>query len=155
MSWEAELIGNKMRIDNSWLKKRRDELGLSQADLVSRLAAAGAEVNRVTVSKWELNKQPVQLLTTVDGTKMLAQALGLSSTDLLLTIYGDELEIEFDAKRISADVLQILERIIGYNTAQRAAVWAMLDIVDAIPDVDASKLKPGRILLSDSEPDVE
>jgi transcriptional regulator with XRE-family HTH domain len=148
-------IGEYVGMDNRWLGARRKALGITQGELADRLTEIGEATIRGTVTAWESNKREIRLLNTLEGVRILAQALDWKVSNVVFAVYGDDLNLEVNDKSLPSDVAQILERILGYNAAQRAAVWAMLDIVDAIPDVDASKLRPGRTLLSDSESDVE
>src|SRR5690349_14958392 len=119
-------------MDNHWLGARRKALGITQGELADRLSEIGEATIRGTVTAWESNKREIRLLSTLDGTRILAQALNWKVADLVFAVYGDELNLEMNDKPLPADVAQILERVLGYNAAQRAAVWAMLDIVDAI-----------------------
>lgn len=46
----------------SWLKQRREELGLSQDELAARLQTEGVEVTRATISNWETGRHKPPLM---------------------------------------------------------------------------------------------
>jgi transcriptional regulator with XRE-family HTH domain len=150
-----EAMGEYVGMDNRWLGARRKALGITQGELADRLTEIGEATIRGTVTAWESNKREIRLLSTLEGTRLLAQALEWTVADLIFAVYGDELNFEHNDKPLPADVAQILERILGYNDGQLAAVWKLLDIVDAIPDVDVTKLQGGHRVLTDNQDDVE
>jgi transcriptional regulator with XRE-family HTH domain len=66
------------------LRRRREQLGLSQGELASKLQDAGLEITRATVSHWETGRHPSPF-DSVSAISALAEILGISLTDLFKT----------------------------------------------------------------------
>lgn len=81
----------------NFIKKRREELDITQNELVARLQAEGIEVTRPTISNWERGEAPVPLHRT-DIRRALATALRMSERDLL-----DEMDYQVDKNAHSSE----------------------------------------------------
>jgi len=66
----------------SWIARRRNQLEISQSDLVARLTINGYEVSRPTVSNWENGKVPP--LDDPTFVRAIANALKMSVLDVLI-----------------------------------------------------------------------
>jgi transcriptional regulator with XRE-family HTH domain len=65
-----------------WIKQRREELGISQAELARRMETEGAPVSTAAVSHWEVERYNPPLEDD-DFRKALGRALKLNEAELL------------------------------------------------------------------------
>lgn len=97
----------------TWLRERREHLGLSQEALAVKLQQAGLDVSRAAVSHWETGRDnpPIR---DINGRRALAEALSLTVPDLLHMAgeveIGDEVvaSIPSDAARRAALIINRL-----------------------------------------------
>jgi transcriptional regulator with XRE-family HTH domain len=76
------MIPNMAQRKKNWLAKRREELRLSQEDVVSRLQLQGLDIARATLSHWETERYSIPL----DDPKLrqvLARILRMSIREML------------------------------------------------------------------------
>lgn len=94
-------------MENYWLRERRKQLDLNQADLAARLQVAGFNIDRASISHWEVGRhQPP--LDNPDFRKALAQALKVS-VPTLLKMAGYEVTGEFSEEaREAAEIVDQL-----------------------------------------------
>jgi len=108
-----------------WLRKRREELDLSQEEVASRLQVAGLNVGRSTISHWERGRYNPPL-EDASFRQALANILRLSIADLLMRagyeIADDDRSqaarqaadivdhLPPDAQGLALDYLQVLEK---------------------------------------------
>lgn len=91
----------------NWLKDRRIELNMSQADLAKKLQLQGVDITPGSISHWENNRNKPPIDDPVFR-KKLATVLNLSVTELLI-IAGYEMPSNSDtfAERAKSIVLQL------------------------------------------------
>ncbi len=94
-------------MNNIWLRERREQLGLNQGDLAARLQVAGFNVDRSSISHWEIGKHKPPL-ENPEFRKALAQALRVS-IPTLLKMAGYEIAVEYsDDARLAAEIVDQL-----------------------------------------------
>ena len=91
----------------NWLRQRREQLHLSQEDVISKLQLLGINVSRSSLSNWENNKFNPPLEDT-EFRNALAQVLMLSMSELL-TNAGYEINDARSKEAITA--AYIIERL--------------------------------------------
>lgn len=104
-------------VSSEWLRIRRQELKLSQDDLVTRLQADGLDVSRAALSAWEIGRAPSPL-DDVRKIKILANALEVD-VSVLLEIADIEIESAHQSESARRGAM-IIDRMSPAN--QKAAV---------------------------------
>src|SRR4051794_30304523 len=118
-------------MSNSWIKERREVLGLSQDELVAQLQTAGLDVTRATVSHWETGRYSSPL-DSARSIVILADVLKISLADLLKVVghdvsignYGESArraafiveQLSPDIQEVALEQLQVLQRRLGSNS---------------------------------------
>lgn len=74
-------------MDNSWLKKRREQIGLSQKAFADRLAERGIKRETNSISHWE-SGNTIPLLGSKEESRILADVLQWTLEELLAVVYG-------------------------------------------------------------------
>lgn len=91
----------------NWLRQRREQLHLSQEDVISKLQLQGINVSRSSLSNWENQKFNPPLEET-EFRNAIAQVLSMSVSELL-TMAG--YEINETKSRESVTAAAIVERL--------------------------------------------
>lgn len=115
---------------------RREEKGLSQAELVKRLRDSGwSNVHQTTISRIEKGERPVRL----GEARAIAEALGVELTQLLLTPDDSELVLELAAARLQLESVRqaIKNQTVDHFKAQR-------QLLDAYTRGVASRTEPAK-----------
>jgi transcriptional regulator with XRE-family HTH domain len=113
---------------------RREEKGISQADLVKALRDNGwSSVHQTTISRIEKGERPVRL----GEARVIAEALGVELIQLLLTPDDSKLALELAAARERLESVRqaIKNRTVDYFKAQR-------QLLDAVSRGVASGIEP-------------
>lgn len=83
-------------METTWIRKRREQLKLSQEELVSRLEIEGEYVSRSTLSHWETGRYNAPL-ERPEFRAALAKSLRMTEPELLL-MAGYKLEVDYSEK---------------------------------------------------------
>lgn len=92
----------------NWLRQRRDELGLTQDEMIARLQVEGVEVSRATLSNWE-NGVHYPPLKDEKARAGIARALKLSVKELMKRSGYDVTEIHSSAAERAAHIVDQLD----------------------------------------------
>lgn len=91
----------------NWLAKRREDLGLYQADLAASLEDYGIKVSRASISNWESGKFNPPL-DNPDFRRALANILKMTIPEML-SLAGYEISAEYDQDSLrAADIVNQL-----------------------------------------------
>ncbi|MCK6577274.1 MAG: helix-turn-helix domain-containing protein [Anaerolineae bacterium] len=92
----------------NWMKSRREEIRLTQDEIVTQLQMRGVEVSRSAYAAWETGRNPPPLISP-DFRSALANIFKLSETELLrragLAVYAEHTN---EGER-AADIVDALE----------------------------------------------
>lgn len=127
-------MGN--RIDNSWLRARRERLGLSQEQLIERLNHnLGRIISRVSISHWERNQRHIMLFHSVEDTTALAKSLEWSVAELFGAMGHDVSPVHVGELELPADVYQLCTLVMNASAEKRAIILKLIRVFyDEIPD---------------------
>ena len=110
-----------------WMKKRREELGISLAELAERLTDAGVSRTGAAIGNWESNDH-VPLLSRPEHAQALADALEMDLSEMMVAA-GFNLNLTVEDQTIPANFSRFLEQYKLLTNSEQYTVSRVLEVV--------------------------
>lgn len=109
-----------------WMRKQRDHLNISLAELADRLTSAGVSRTGAAIGNWEANDH-VPLLAKPDQARALAEALEMSISDMMIAA-GYDLDLKVEDFDVPASFVAFMERYNQLTRDEQNIVSRVLDV---------------------------
>ncbi len=110
-----------------WMKKRREELGFSLAEMAKRLTEAGVSRTGAALGNWEANDH-VPLLSRPEHARVLADVLQMDLSDMMLEA-GFDLDLTVKGHDVPASIRHFLAQYDRLTRSEQHTVSRVLDVV--------------------------
>jgi transcriptional regulator with XRE-family HTH domain len=110
-----------------WMKKRREELGFSLAELAKRLTDAGVSRTGAALGNWEANDH-VPLLSRPEHARALADVLQMDLSEMMLEA-GFDLDLTVQGKDVPANIRHFLAQYDNLTRYEKQTVSRVLDVI--------------------------